>query len=405
MLTTFAVTVYKMNPLFRRFSDQLHDLDSQNLRRRLVPVRPLAKGLIEVDGRQHLNLSGNDYLGLGSDAVLLDAFYAHLHNEDRLQCCAPGSGASRLLTGSRASCHQLEDSLAQLYGKDGALLFNSGWQLNSGLLPALLRKGDLVLADKLCHASLIDGLRLSAAKVIRYPHLDYERLEELLRQHSSQSGMIFVVTESIFSMDGDCADLRLLAALRDNYGAVLYVDEAHAVGVRGERGLGLAEEQGVLAQIDLLIGTFGKAWAGQGAFVVGSRMLCDFLINMARSFIFTTALPPVSIAWLNFILPKIVAMRSERQHLAKLAEQLRRRLHHLNITTGGASQIVPVLLGEAAAALAAAERLRSQGWWVQAVRPPTVPPNTARLRLSLSAAMREEQLRSLADQLAAAVLS
>jgi 8-amino-7-oxononanoate synthase len=214
--------------------------------------------------------------------------------------------------------------------------------------------------------------------------------------------MVFIVTESIFSMDGDCADLRLLAELRDNYGAVLYVDEAHAVGVRGGRGLGLAEEQGVLDQIDLLIGTFGKAWAGQGAFVAGSRLLCDFLINTARSFMFTTALPPVSIAWLNFVLPKIVAMRSERQHLAGLAEQLRRRLHGLNIPTGGASQIVPVLLGESAAALAAAERLRSQGWWAQAVRPPTVPPDTARLRLSLSAAMREEQLRGLAEQIAAA---
>ena len=393
-----------MTPLFRRLRDHLHDLDSQNLRRRIVPVRPLAEGLIEVDGRQYLNLSGNDYLGFGSNAALLDAFYASFGEDDRLLHCAPGSGASRLLTGSRASCHQLEDSLAQLYGKEGALLFNSGWQLNSGVLPALLRKGDLVLADKLCHASLIDGLRLSSAKVIRYPHLDYERLETLLRQHSSQFGVIFIVTESIFSMDGDCADLRLLAALRDKYGAVLYVDEAHAVGVRGECGLGLAEEQGVLEQIDLLIGTFGKAWAGQGAFVVGSRLLCDFLINTARSFIFTTALSPISIAWLNFILPKIVAMRSERQRLAELGEQFRRWLHDLNIATNGASQIIPVMLGESAAALAAAERLRSQGWWVQAVRPPTVPPNTARLRLSLSAAMREEQLRGLADHLAAAVL-
>ncbi len=388
-----------MNPFAFRLQEQLHSIDRQALRRKIISVQPLAAGRIEVDGRQYLNLSGNDYLGLAGNVSLLEEFYASIADHKQ----ALGSGASRLITGSRAIYSQLEQSLAQLYEKESALVFNSGWQLNSGVLPALLRKGDLVLADKLCHASLIDGLRLSDAKVIRYPHLDYERLEKLLQQHNDQPGLIFIVTESIFSMDGDCADLRLLTALRNKYGAVLYVDEAHAVGVRGAHGLGLAEEQAVLDQIDLLIGTFGKAYAGQGAFVVGSQMLCDFLINTARSFIFTTALPPINIAWLNFILPKIVAMREERLRLAKMAEQLRNKLCIFNIATGGASQIVPVLLGESALALAAVERLRDQGWWVHAIRPPTVPPNTARLRLSLSAAMQEEQLDGLAEQLAAVV--
>jgi 8-amino-7-oxononanoate synthase len=173
--------------------------------------------------------------------------------------------------------------------------------------------------------------------------------------------------------------------------------------VRGWRGLGLAEEQGVLEQIDLLIGTFGKAYAGQGAFLVSSRAVADFLINTARSFIFTTALPPVSIAWLNFILPKVAEMQAERRQLAETAARLRVRLSEHGLSAGGTSQIVPVLLGESALALAAAERLREQGWWVQAVRPPTVPPNSARLRLSLNAALSEKQLEGLATQLAAAV--
>uniref|UniRef100_UPI0040570A36 aminotransferase class I/II-fold pyridoxal phosphate-dependent enzyme n=1 Tax=Candidatus Electronema sp. TaxID=2698783 RepID=UPI0040570A36 len=235
--------------------------------------------------------------------------------------------------------------------------------------------------------------------------LDCGKLEQLLQQLAGFAGTVFIVTESIFSMDGDCADLTALAELRDQYGAVLYVDEAHAVGVRGECGLGLAEEHGVLERIDIFVGTFGKAWAGQGAFVVCSRLLRDFLINTARPLIFTTALPPVSICWLNFLLPKIKAMSAERKALAGLAGQLRGRLHQLSLATGGASQIVPVLIGDPAKAQAAAKRLRGQGWWIHAVRPPTVPPNTARLRLSLSAALNTAQLDGLAEQIAAALRS
>lgn len=392
-----------MTPLDRRLRDHLRLMNEQGLLRCIMPVQPLGEGQIQAGEKQYLNLAGNDYLGLGANAVLLREFYAGLAADDCLSQYGLGSGASRLMTGSCAAYQQLEDSLAQLYGSEGALLFNSGWQLNTGVLPALTRKEDIVLADKLCHASLIDGLRLAAAKLIRYPHLDYEQLEKLLRQHCGQSGTVFIVTESIFSMDGDCADLPALAALRDKYGAVLYVDEAHAVGVRGERGLGLAEEQGVLDQIDLLIGTFGKAWAGQGAFIVGSRILYDFLINTARSLIFTTALPPISIHWLNFLLPKIAKMTAARLRLAELADQLRTRLHEQGLSTGGESQIVPVLIGDSARAVQVAARLREHGFWVNAVRPPTVPPNTARLRLSLSAALSTAQLDGLVEQITATV--
>ncbi|MCI5145774.1 MAG: 8-amino-7-oxononanoate synthase [Candidatus Electrothrix sp. AR3] len=383
-----------------RLHNHLHKLDEQGLRRSLIPVQPLEQGRIQVGQQEYLNLAGNDYLGLANNPALIQAFYTELAPATLLSQYGLGSGASRLMTGNHDQYRQLEERLAQLYQRERALLFNSGFQLNSGILPALSQKGDLILADKFCHASLIDGMRLSPAKAIRYPHLDYQCLEELLQQHCQGKKTVFIVTESIFSMDGDCADLKILVELKEKYGAILYLDEAHAVGVRGQQGLGLAEEQGLVEHIDLLIGTFGKAWAGQGAFVLCTQTIADFLLNTARSLIFTTGLPPVSIHWLNFILPKVKAMVKERQRLVELSHGVRNQLQAEGLRTDGASHIVPVLIGEAAQAVAVAEQLRQQGFWVQAVRPPTVPPHTARLRLSVNAAMKQEQLAPLAENIA-----
>ncbi|MCI5167507.1 MAG: aminotransferase class I/II-fold pyridoxal phosphate-dependent enzyme [Candidatus Electrothrix sp. GM3_4] len=208
------------------------------------------------------------------------------------------------------------------------------------------------------------------------------------------------MTESIFSMDGDCADLPTLVRLKEQYGAVLYVDEAHSVGVRGHKGLGLAEEQDVVDRIDLLVGTFGKAWGGQGAFVVCKEAIYNYLINTARSLVFTTALPPVNIHWLNFVLPIIRKMSKERQELAELGQQLRHALQEVGLQTGGESHIVPVMIGDEGKSVAVAEQLRQKGFWVQAVRTPTVPRGTARLRLSLSAAIQPKQLATLPDEIA-----
>ncbi|MCI5121088.1 MAG: 8-amino-7-oxononanoate synthase [Candidatus Electrothrix sp. AUS4] len=276
--------------------------------------------------------------------------------------------------------------------------------MNIGLLPALARKGDLILADKLCHASLIDGMRLSGARMIRYPHLDYFSLEKLLQKHRAgdvvqNDQAIFIVTESIFSMDGDCADLPVLVRLKEKYDAVLYVDEAHSVGVRGEKGLGLAEEQGVVEDVDLLVGTFGKAWGGQGAFVACEETIYNYLVNTARSLIFTTALPPVNIHWLNFVLPLIQGMVKERERLARMAQDLRKAVQDVGLRTGGASHIIPIMIGDENRAVQAAEHLRRKGFWVQAVRTPTVPRGTARLRLSLCADMDPEQLASLPEHI------
>ena len=384
-----------MDPLDLRLQKELRLKEKQGLLRKILQVQAADQGRILVAGNDFLNLAGNDYLGLAGNRKLIQEFYAGLEPENCLELYGPGSGASRLMTGNHAEYHRLEEGLAKLYSADKVLVFNSGYHINIGLLPALAEKGDLILADKLCHASLIDGMRLSRAKVIRYPHLDYGRIEELLRKNRDKYNTIFLVTESIFSMDGDCADLSVLVRLKQQYGAVLYVDEAHAVGVRGQHGLGLAEEQGVLDRIDLLVGTFGKAWAGQGAFVACSSTLYDYCVNTVRSLIFTTGLPPVNVHWLNFILPRIKEMAAERKQLLRLGSRLRSALLEQGLNTAGDSQIVPVMIGDSARAVAVAEQLREHGFWISAVRPPTVPQGTSRLRLSVTAAMDHQQLASL----------
>ena len=392
-----------MDLLDLRLQKQLCLKKEQGLLRKVLPIQPADQGRIQVAGKCYLNLAGNDYLGHAGNRNLVEEFYSGLEPDNCLELYRPGSGASRLMTGNHDQYRLLEESLAEFYATDKTLIFNSGYHINIGLLPALAEKGDLVLADKLCHASLIDGMRLSRARVIRYPHLDYNRVEELLKKNRDQYKTIFLVTESIFSMDGDCADLSVLVRLKEQYGAVLYVDEAHAVGVRGQRGLGIAEEQGVMDRIDLLVGTFGKAWAGQGAFVACSETVYDYLVNTARSLIFTTALPPVNIHWLNFLLPGIKKMTAEREHLLRLGRRLRNALQEQGLDTAGDSQIVPVMIGNSAKAVAVAEQLRQHGFWINAVRPPTVPQGTSRLRLSVTAAMDQQQLAPLPRLIAEAL--
>ena len=233
-----------MDRLDLHLQQRLRQQEKQGLLRSLMVVKPFDHDRIQVEGKQFVNLAGNDYLGLAADRSLVQEFYEGLGPGNCLEHYGPGSGASRLMTGNHDGYRQLEQGLAELYDVERVLLFNSGYHINIGLLPALAEKGDLVLADKFCHASLIDGMRLSRAKVIRYPHLDYERIEALLQKHRDQYRNIFLVTESIFSMDGDCANLSFLVELKEKYGAVLYLDEAHAVGVRGMKVWGLPKNRG-----------------------------------------------------------------------------------------------------------------------------------------------------------------
>lgn len=382
---------------------QLHGLDSKGLLRHLVPLLQAGSGRVRFSGKTYINLSGNDYLGLAANPEVVKTFYQRLDLGANLAEFAPGATASRLMTGNSPLYDELEQKISNLYGTEQALVFNSGYHGNVGILPALAEKGDLILADKLCHASLIDGMRLVRADTIRYHHLDYEHLGKILAEKRSRYNRVFLVTESVFSMDGDLADLGTLIKLKNQYDCVLYLDEAHAIGVFGPRGLGLSEQENVTGSIDLLFGTFGKALAGQGGFLACSRQIAELLINRARSLIYSTGLPPVSLNWLLFVLDRLPAMTAERKILLERAAMLRKQLIDHGLVTGGASQIVPVVIGDSNSAINAAEKLRDAGYWITAVRPPTVPVNTARLRLSLSAAHRNEDLTPLSDLITQAI--
>ena len=337
---------------------------------------------IKKDGL--LNLSSNDYLGLNSMPELRQEFYADFKKCPADETYALSSSSSRLLTGNHSGYPELERTLSRMYNGRASLVFNSGYHTNIGILPALSTKKDLILCDKLNHASIIDGIRLADAQFKRYPHLDYTALEKLLKKNLSEYDNIFIISESVFSMDGDAADLRKLVDLKQKYNATLIVDEAHSAGVFGDTGCGLAEEQGVLDQVDIIVGTFGKAFCSAGAYAIMDSAVRDYLINKMRPFIFTTALPPVVVNWSRFILNKTVSMKERREHLFKLSEKLRQGLNAVSD-----SQIIPLIVGENAAAVALSEKLRSAGILVFAIRPPTVPLGTARLRFSLTANLTE----------------
>ena len=329
------------------------------------------KNKIYYEDRWLLNLSSNDYLGLASNIELRNEFLEGLTAEHFIA----GSSSSRLLTGNYDVYNRLESRLAELYESESALVFNSGYHANIGILPAVTTRKSLILADKLVHASLIDGIRLSDAQCIRYRHNDYAQLEQILD------------TESIFSMDGDEAELNRLVEIKNNYqNVMLYVDEAHAVGVRGKQGLGCCEERGIISKIDFLVGTFGKAFASMGAYVICTRRCRDFLINTMRTLIFTTALPPVNLEWTLFILNKAILMSDKRMHLHKISQILYTPLNRLNGEQHqSCSHIVPYIVGASERASHLAKEIQKAGFYVLPIRPPTVPLGTARLRISLTA--------------------
>ena len=350
---------------------------------------------IERDGQVMLNLSSNDYLGLASRTDLREAFFEEWKEKDY----PLSSSSSRLLTGNFTVYTELEQLMAERFNREAALLFNSGYHANTGILPALANKQTLILADKLVHASIIDGILLSGAPFQRYRHNDYNQLETLLKKNANQYEQLFIVTESIFSMDGDVADLRRLVELKKSYPNVcLYVDEAHAIGVRGKNGLGIAEEQDCIRDIDLLVGTFGKALASMGAYVVCSRTIREYLVNCMRPLIFSTALPPAQIAWTRFIFERLLEFSSLREELTLTSHLLSDALEG----KGGEiseSHIIPYIIGENNNCISKAEELHCKGFYCLPVRPPTVPKGTARIRFSLTADITTAQLTQLIKEI------
>lgn len=350
---------------------------------------------VEKDGRKMLNLSSNDYLGLAAREDLQKAFLSELPiNQHPFS-----SSSSRLLTGNFQVYTELEKMMAERFNREAALLFNSGYHANTGILPALTDKRTLILADKLVHASLIDGILLSGSPFVRYRHNDCDHLEQILAKQAGQYEQAIIVTESIFSMDGDIADLQRLVALKKSFPNVwLYVDEAHAVGVRGENGLGMAEEAGCIADIDLLVGTFGKALASMGAYLLCSKTIREYLVNTMRPLIFSTALPPVQIAWSQFIFSRLADFTAERRLLFRLSGLLSETLKGKGGEISN-SHIIPFLVGENSTCILKAEELQRKGFYCLPVRPPTVPTGTARIRFSLTASLTEPEIKQLAEQI------
>ena len=371
------------------FKQQLEQLSAKN-QYRSIPDLVHQGRYIMRENRKMLNMSSNDYLGLASNENLHQSFLQQYG--DNFPSFT--SSSSRLLTGNFPVYTDLEQLIAQRFQRESALLFNSGYHANLGILPALTTTKSLILADKLVHASMIDGIRLSQCEFFRYRHNDYEHLKSLLEKNAGKFDRTFIVTESVFSMDGDVADLNYLVQLKKQFpNTYLYVDEAHAIGVYGKNGLGIAERANVIADIDLLVGTFGKALASMGAYVVCDQILKECLINQMRPLIFSTALPPFNVAWTHFIFERLPQLSKERTHLEQLSAFLRQEVEHRTQIMPSQTCIVPYILGENDATLTKAKDLQEQGYYCLPIRPPTVPKGTSRIRLSLTADMTMDEVK------------
>lgn len=359
-----------------KFSEILRSISAEDNLRTLRSGHPDGK-YIDYDGKRYVNMSSNDYLGLAADTKLQQHF---LHEVADAASFLMSSSASRLMTGNSPVNDALEASVAALYPGKAALAMGNGYMVNSGCLPALTSERDLVLADKLVHASIIDGLRLCGCDWARFNHNDMNHLETLLKNKRAGYEHVWVVTESVFSMDGDCAPIADLVELKKRCDLKLYIDEAHAFGVFGPLGKGCAAEAGLDGDVDVIVGTFGKALASYGAFVALDPVMRDVLVNRMRTLIFSTGLPPVAMLWTKLLLDRMADFEPQRQCLRELIDIL---------TPGvpGATQIVPIPAGENAAALAMSDKFREGGFWTTPVRWPTVPKGRARVRVSLTAAM------------------
>lgn len=365
---------------------ELQEIKRQGLYRQLRHVEGEQGPTIFLDGQEVLNLSSNNYLGLANHPAIRAAAKEAI---DRYAC---GSGASRLISGNMTLHLELEESIAKLKGAEAALVFNSGFQANVGLLSTLVGEGDVIFSDALNHASIIDGCRLSRAEALIYPHCDLDRLESDLRKTQKNSKKL-IVTETVFSMDGDIAPVREIADLAARFGAVVMVDEAHATGVFGPNGGGIVEEMGLVGQVLIQMGTLGKALGGFGAYVAGSRNLRDLLINRCRSFIFTTSLPPVVIAMAIAAIDIIKKEPQRRRALRDNSRTLREGLERMGFSLGrSGSQILPLMVGDSAKCMILAERLLQNGVFAQGIRPPSVPPGTSRLRIVPMATHTREQM-------------
>ena len=359
-------------------------LTASGLRRELEPLASPQGAVVQIGNERLTNFSSNDYLGLANDPRIARAA------REAIDRFGVGAGASRLVAGDFTPHHALETALAEFQHTEAVRLFNNGYSVNSGSLGALVGEDDAIFSDERNHASLIDGCRLSRARTLVYPHNDVDALDKLLRTTSARRRII--CTESVFSMDGDLAPLDAIAALAERHGAALYIDEAHAIGVHGPRGEGLCEALGLAAQVDVRVGTLGKSLGAFGAFAATSRPVADLLMNRARSFVYSTALPPALCAAATCAVEIVRTDDSLREKLWRNVRRFAEGLSQRGFAASTQSPIFPIVIGDATAAMNAAAALRKRGILAKAIRPPTVPPGTSRLRMVISAAHSEAEI-------------
>ena len=365
---------------------ELESLRNKSLYRSLRCVEGDQGPTLLIDGREVINFSSNNYLGLANHPALREAAKAAI---DRYGC---GSGASRLISGNMTLHEELESKIAELKGTEAALVFNSGFQANTGVIPVLVGEEDVILSDALNHASIIDGCRLSRAKTVVYGHCDLDELERGLK-NSLPNRRRLIVTESLFSMDGDEAPLSDIVNLAEQHGAIVMVDEAHATGVYEPNGAGIVAKLGLGERVLVQMGTLGKALGGFGAYVAGSKVLRELLINRCRSFIFTTSLPPAVMAMSIAAIDLIKKEPERRQALRNNCQLLRSGLESLRYSLGtNQSQILPLMIGDATQCMKLSEELLQRGVFAQGIRPPTVPAGTSRLRITLMATHTREHI-------------
>ena len=368
------------------YVNKLNELKENSSFRTIKNIIERKDKFIKVDDALMLNLSSNDYLNISTNKDLISEFI----DKNRFTPEFLFSSASaRLLTGNSKAYFELENNIKKLYNKEAALLFNTGYQCNQGVVSTLFFSRDCIFCDKLIHASVVSGLKLSRAQHFRYPHNNYEMLEKMLIKNRNQFDKAIIITESVFSMDGDCADLEKLIELKKKYNCMLMVDEAHAFGVFGENAQGLSAKNNLFNDIDIITITLGKALGSMGAVCISNKTIIDYLINKASSFIFSTVIPPVNVLWSNFLLTEkfdfILKQKEKLNDLFSFAHKI-----YPSISS---SQIIPVVLKDSKKTFMVADVLQKQGYYVLPINPPTVPNGQSRLRVSLTSDIEKAEIQ------------
>ena len=358
-----------------RLENTLNKLKVENRYRKIPDINKKTGNLLYVNDKEYINFASNDYLNISTNLELQNEFIKQ--NNSSLS-----SASARLLSGTSNEYAKLEETLAKLFNKEACLIFNTGYQCNLGVLSSLCEKGDIVFSDKLNHASIIDGMKLADGDFIRYKHLDYNHLENLLKTKRANYNRAIIVSESIFSMDGDIANIDKLIELKQKYNCLLMIDEAHAFCSIGTNLTGISDSK----EVDIITATFGKALGSFGAFCVSNNTIVSYLINKARSFIFSTSIPPINIAWSDWLLTqKRDLIINQKEKLNTVIKKCHEILSEYSINIPTKTHIIPILIGSSENAYRVSEFLKSKGYYVPAIRPPTVPEGSSRLRISLTA--------------------